>query len=242
MFVPDKGSARFDLTDKVAFVVPICFAVGFGCGLVWVFIFGPCAKVRIEQKMQREAEAKTQQVEVVDLEDVQEQPAVTVGAHQDYDEVMVDDDVDAVKKPTKTVSLPPAAVTKTPTKPEQVAMLTNGDVAPPPANESLYGQFARNTFNQDLHAQSMHENAQAAQIWDNGKEYDPYAESLFNYIQVFTACLNSFAHGANDVSNTIAPLSAIIYIYQNGKTQSKSQVDMWVLAFGGGAIVIGLLL
>ena len=67
----------------------------------------------------------------------------------------------------------------------------------------------------------------------------PY-QYLLHYIYIYS--LNSFAHGANDVSNAIAPLSAIIVIYQTGELESKSPVQKWVLAYGGIAIVLGLLL
>jgi solute carrier family 20 (sodium-dependent phosphate transporter) len=102
--------------------------------------------------------------------------------------------------------------------------------------------FADNTYKQDLEKQSFHESPGAQKIWDQGEVFDQDAESMFSYIQVFTACLNSFAHGANDVSNTIAPLSAIIQIYQDGVVNSKATVQKWVLAYGGIAIVLGLLL
>jgi phosphate/sulfate permease len=234
----DKGSANFDFEEKVqvAWIVPVCFGAGFVCSLIWVFILGPIAKVRIENKMQREANAKA---EVVDMEDGMEQPKVMAMADQydddDNAEVMVDDEPSIKKVATQPKVAPPQVMKVQ--APEQVAL-----VVTPAANKNLFNQFLDNTVNQDLHAQSMHESAGAAKIWGDGIDYDPYAESLFNYIQVFTACLNSFAHGANDVSNTIAPLSAIIYIYQKGETQSKSEVQKWVLAYGGTAIVIGLLL
>lgn len=102
--------------------------------------------------------------------------------------------------------------------------------------------FGESTYNQDLHTQSMAENHRASKIWEHGEEYDRDAEHLFNFIQVFTACLNSFAHGANDVANAIAPLSAILYIYQNGSIESKTGVQKWLLAAGGAGIVLGLLL
>jgi solute carrier family 20 (sodium-dependent phosphate transporter) len=82
----------------------------------------------------------------------------------------------------------------------------------------------------------------AAEIWRGAEEFDNDTENLFTYLQVFTACLNAFSHGANDVSNTIAPFSAVITIYQTGEVPSKTDVEKWKLAFGGAAIVIGLLL
>ena len=60
------------------------------------------------------------------------------------------------------------------------------------------------------------------------------------------ACLFGFfmawGIGANDVANTIAPMSAVIDIYQNGEVHSKTGVQRWLLAYGGFAIVVGLLL
>ena len=60
--------------------------------------------------------------------------------------------------------------------------------------------------------------------------------------QVLTACLLSFAHGANDVANAIAPLSAVLTIYDQGGVSSKAPVQKWVLALGGLGIVVGLAL
>lgn len=106
----------------------------------------------------------------------------------------------------------------------------------------MVNMFGESTYKQDLHTQSMAENSRAAKIWDEGEEYDADAEHLFNFIQVFTACLNSFAHGANDVANSIAPISAVLYIYKNGTFEEKTGVQKWLLAFGGVGIVLGLLL
>ena len=36
-------------------------------------------------------------------------------------------------------------------------------------------------------------------------------------MQVFTACCDAFAHGANDVANAIGPFAAIVSIYVNGQ-------------------------
>jgi len=102
--------------------------------------------------------------------------------------------------------------------------------------------FAKNTYKQDLQEQSMNESFRAEKIWSNQPDFDPRAEHLFQYVQVFTACLTAFAHGSNDVANGIGPLSAIMYIQKegwNGKT--KSTVEYWVLAVGGVLIGIGFI-
>ncbi|KAL2351756.1 phosphate transporter family-domain-containing protein [Cryomyces antarcticus] len=72
------------------------------------------------------------------------------------------------------------------------------------------------------------------------EHFDNKTEHLFSFLQVLTAATASFAHGANDVSNAIGPLAAIYLIWNTGKLSSKSPVPVWVLVYGGGAIVIGL--
>ena len=66
------------------------------------------------------------------------------------------------------------------------------------------------------------------------------AEYVFKYLQVFTSICASFAHGANDVSNSVGPFAAIWNIYQSGKVSSKIDVPIWILVIGGSGIVVGL--
>jgi len=72
------------------------------------------------------------------------------------------------------------------------------------------------------------------------QHYDNKTEHLYSFLQVMTAATSSFAHGANDVSNALGPLSAIFLIWSTGKLSSKSPVPVWVLVYGAVAIVIGL--
>ena len=77
-------------------------------------------------------------------------------------------------------------------------------------------------------------------LHEHAEVFDNRAEKLCSLLQVLTACFSAFAHGANDVANSIAPFAAIITIYNTGTVYNKSEVPIWILAIGGGGIVVGL--
>ena len=64
---------------------------------------------------------------------------------------------------------------------------------------------------------------------------------LFRIPLVFSAALMSFAHGANDVSNAIGPLAAIVSAAQHGVAWGV-KIPLWELVVGGFGISVGLLL
>lgn len=103
----------------------------------------------------------------------------------------------------------------------------------------LWDKFADNTFRQDLHKISLAESKRAAAIWEKQTEFDLKTERLFQYLQVFTACLASFAHGANDGANAIAPVSGVLHIWREGSFATKADVNKGILAMGGIAIGLG---
>ena len=74
----------------------------------------------------------------------------------------------------------------------------------------------------------------------NAERFDAKAEMLLTYLQVFTACVDSFAHGANDVANACGPFAAIWGIYQTAETAHDTRAPLWTLVIGGCGIVIGL--
>ena len=65
-------------------------------------------------------------------------------------------------------------------------------------------------------------------------------EKVFAPLCVFTACSMAFAHGSNDVANGIGPLAAVVSIVNSGEVAQESALPLWILALGGGGIVVGL--
>uniref|UniRef100_A0A1I8ABK7 Phosphate transporter n=1 Tax=Steinernema glaseri TaxID=37863 RepID=A0A1I8ABK7_9BILA len=72
------------------------------------------------------------------------------------------------------------------------------------------------------------------------RQEDEKTLKLFSSIQVFTACFAGFAHGANDVSNAIAPLTALLAIYMNMDVMQTAETPIYVLLYGVFAICVGL--
>jgi len=85
------------------------------------------------------------------------------------------------------------------------------------------------------------ESQQRYEYHTNSTEYQS-VERLFVYLQILSACFVAFAHGSNDVANSIGPMSAIISVAMSGgdSIAAKSLVPLWILALGGIGIVIGL--
>ena len=83
-------------------------------------------------------------------------------------------------------------------------------------------------------------NAQSSIQNPKSKIQNP-VERIFGRFQLLSACFVAFAHGSNDVGNAIAPLAAITYINSTGKVPIYDlDIPVWILAIGGGGIVVGL--
>ncbi|KAF1743587.1 hypothetical protein MXB_148, partial [Myxobolus squamalis] len=73
-------------------------------------------------------------------------------------------------------------------------------------------------------------------------ECDKVTEKLLTLLQILTACNKSFAHGGNDVSNSIAPLMSIWLIYESGSLAVKAVPNIYLLAFGALGMSVGVLI
>lgn len=67
-----------------------------------------------------------------------------------------------------------------------------------------------------------------------------FVEKMFVYLQILSACYVAFAHGANDVSNAIGPIAAVLDVIRTGTISETAPIAPWLLALGGVGIVIGL--
>ncbi len=255
-YVLYKGVAVVDIEEKFppSWGIPVCIACGAFCGLLWIFVFGPCATRRVDERVVTSRAARIAALG----EDIEAKTGAGVsvedGGFNDFRSFVYGGDQvqGAVTRPSgmdvgDDDAVPPGkSVTIAMDKKNDVAETSNTTDPSEDVLTSIVNPksnfFTRNTWDQDLHTQSMRESKRAREIWAQEEQFDENAEGLFTFIQVFTACLNSFAHGANDVANTIAPMSAIMDIYKTGEVSSKTGVQKWVLAYGGLAIVLGLLL
>lgn len=65
---------------------------------------------------------------------------------------------------------------------------------------------------------------------------------LFTVPLIFAAALLSFAHGANDVANSVGPLAAINDALTTGHISTKASIPLWVMMVGAIGIALGLAL
>lgn len=65
---------------------------------------------------------------------------------------------------------------------------------------------------------------------------------LFRLPLVFAAALLSFAHGANDVSNAIGPLSAIVHATSAQSLSETVRIPFWVMMIGAFGLSAGIML
>ena len=121
----------------------------------------------------------------------------------------------------------------------------NGEITPKggPSNsktsfmasaDRIIEKMTEDVFTLDDATKKVHENAEV---------FDEKTEAFFRYVQIFTVCCDSFAHGANDVANSVGPFAAVYIIYKTHVVVEDSDLGddaFWILGFGGLGIVIGL--
>merc|ERR1712226_1108240 len=100
------------------------------------------------------------------------------------------------------------------------------------------------SMNVDIHAAVDKDEAVMA-VHENAERFDKKSEAMFTYLQVFSACFDALAHGANDVANAVGPFATIYMLSQGselGKKQDMGDNKYWICGLGGIGIGVGLCL
>lgn len=85
------------------------------------------------------------------------------------------------------------------------------------------------------------EGARMKRVYAAAKKYPNEVEHTYSFIQVLTACTASFAHGANDIGNSVGPWAVIYGAWNTGNAAAaKAPVPIWQLAVLSLVISLGL--
>ncbi|KAL2823719.1 phosphate transporter [Aspergillus cavernicola] len=99
----------------------------------------------------------------------------------------------------------------------------------------------------DIHAaqSGVHgtpEGARMERVYSHAKKYPNEVEHTYSFVQILTACTASFAHGANDIGNSVGPWAVLYSAWTTGRaSESKADVPVWQLAVLAIMISIGLI-
>ncbi|KAI7906280.1 phosphate transporter [Cokeromyces recurvatus] len=107
--------------------------------------------------------------------------------------------------------------------------------------KSKFLKLALNGIKQDVRNL---DNKKLQNVHAHTELFEDDAEYLFRFLQVITACMASFAHGSNDVSNAIGPISSIYEVWSTARidVSGKTPIPIWILVYGGVGIDLGLTL
>ncbi|PGG95879.1 solute carrier family 20 (sodium-dependent phosphate transporter) [Blastomyces parvus] len=106
---------------------------------------------------------------------------------------------------------------------------------------ALYG------MHYDIHAaqagiSGTPEGRRMQRVYSHAKKYPNEVEHTYSFVQVLTACTASFAHGANDIGNSVGPWAVIYSAWSTGNAAaSKAPVPVWQLAVLSLSISLGLI-
>lgn len=79
-------------------------------------------------------------------------------------------------------------------------------------------------------------------VYAAAEKYPNEVEHTYSFVQVLTACTASFAHGANDIGNSVGPWAAIYSAWSTGDpAAAKAAVPVWQLAVLALCISTGLI-
>lgn len=91
----------------------------------------------------------------------------------------------------------------------------------------------------DIH-ETVEEDEIVAKIHAHAEVFDPKAEYVFKYLQVFSAICVVFSHGAGEVGYMAGPLAAVWQAYTEGKVIKEVAAPIWAIFIAAFGLVVGL--
>ena len=105
---------------------------------------------------------------------------------------------------------------------------------------ALYG------FHYDIHAAQTGiagtpEGKRMQRVYSHAEKYPNEVEYTYSFVQIITACTASFAHGANDIGNSVGPWAVVYSAWSTGSAAASSApVPIWQLAVLSLTLSVGL--
>jgi sodium-dependent phosphate transporter len=81
-----------------------------------------------------------------------------------------------------------------------------------------------------------------SRVYEHADKYPNEVEHTYSFVQILTACTASFAHGANDIGNSVGPWAVIYAAWSTGSAAAATAtVPVWQLAVLSAMISLGLI-
>ena len=224
-------------------VVPTSFAVGAVVGLLWLWPVGPFVKRKMEAKRAIRVAPGEANASLASSPAAAPRPAssihsigsigTSIGSHHQRRGSHVaeyDPEVGAIKfnvsESVKSMKLIiDSEVDQDQDSTEHATNIDepNKEKSKKTKKKNFLVRFEEATYKQNLEKQCFDESKTTEEIWANAATYDSDVEQLFTYVQVFTAALSSFAHGA--VSRELSLLVLFITLRTYTYTPSRPPTE-----------------
>ena len=231
LFIIYKGSPQLDLDElPIGESIGISIGIGVGTGLISWFFYLPYAKRKLE-KMYLDEKLPQSDEESNENEDENNMEMRTIS----YSNAMVQNsDEESFNKLTEESS---TDHNNQDNNEESNLDLTESVELEINDTETDTIEYYKTRI-KELKEAKVSEKIE--NLHSNAYEIDEKSDKLCSWLQIFTSCFSSFAHGSNDVANAVAPLATIFSIYQYNEILETADVPIWILVLGGVGIVLGL--
>jgi sodium-dependent phosphate transporter len=225
LFIIYKGSPQLDLDEIEAWKASlISIGIASGTALLSWYVYLPYAKKRVDQFFSRDGNGNEEgRVEEIEL-------SSRTNSYIDVVQNNADTDTDANNESVVDTE---SADNNEEREEDDINKFEYN-------NEISIDENIKESKKYTSELRQRKKNKEHAELYQHSFKVDEKSDKLCCWLQIFTSCFSSFAHGSNDVANAIGPLATIYSIYETNSVEKKTDVPLWILALGGAGIVFGL--